>query len=159
MKASVEADKIVIVGPVQDKGFLDSREGWLKVLETQKEVFNTEKLATTLEKMCTKLNKRTRTKTTNINLGLNKDGEPQFELSNEVFNDGMDPGLLRMLPIPYTLEQNIDGKDQEVTRVFCLWRAYVVGTKEDIKEENKKKSSTSDYNLMVQLMAGTKIKP
>jgi hypothetical protein len=145
LKATVEAKKVSIVSPTTKKGFLECKDSWLKVLTTQKDVFNT-----------TKLNKRVRLKTTNITV-CPKEGEIPFELSNAVFNDGAGPGKLNMLPVPYTMKQHMNGEDQEVTRVFCIWRAYIEGTKDDIKEDKKKKAATSDYNLMVKLMAGTKI--
>ena len=153
LKGTVQADRVTIVGPAKGRGFLDNSKQWMDVLELQEDVFHTKKLATTLQTLCTKLSKKPRTKTTHLIVG--EEESSGFELSNAVFNDGEDEGDLAMLPIPYECKQTIDGKDQMVTRVFCIWRAYIVGTETDVKQATVKKDT--NYDLMVKLMAGTKI--
>ena len=80
-----------------------------------------------------------------------------FELSNEHFNDGVDDASqLKMIPCPYKSKQTVNGTDQEVTQVICIWRAYIVGTLSDVTAEKAKKPKT-DYEMMLELMGGAKI--
>jgi hypothetical protein len=156
LKAMVEAAKASIVSPTTKKGFLECKDGWLKLLTTQKDVFNTNKLSTTLKKLTTKLNKRVWLKTTNITVRP-EEGEIPFELSNAVFNDGAGPGELNMLLVPHTMKQHMNGKDQEVTLCILYLESLYWRNQGWHQGGQEKKAATSDYNLMVKLMAGTKI--
>lgn len=98
--------------------------------------------------MVTKLEKKSNLKTTRIHL------EGEMKVSNEFFSPGAADEELNMLPIPYKSSRTIDGRKQEVTEVMCVWRAYIIGSSQEIRATAAK---TNDYDLMLKMMKGNSI--
>ena len=150
LKAKITPDGVQIVSPVHTKTYLTHSSAWLKVIQEHQKDFQAEKLVTTLTGMVTRLKKNNRTKTTFISVK-----DIGFELSNEHFSVGVAEGELQMLPIPYTYELKIGDDTKKVTEVICIWRAFIVGTEQDIEEESS--NNKSDYEMLLGLMKKSKI--
>ena len=150
LKAKFTGNTIMVTGPAQSKSYLTSAsgtDGWLSKLQANEKAFNASKLIQAMSAMVTKLKKKDRLKTTHLSakaLG--------FELSNEYFSPGAAEGELSMLPLPYTYTKKVGDKNNLVTEVICVWRAYIVDSEQEIEEEHAK--PTSEYDLFVNLMKG-----
>jgi hypothetical protein len=151
LKATVKADGVEIVGPAKSKSYLTNADGWMKILKEKRGDFNATKLVTTLTSIVTKLKRATKTKTTCISVK-----ELDLSLSNEYFSPGAAEGMLQMLPIPYNCERIIgSSKDVKVTEVMCIWRAYIVGSEQDVEEDGG--DAASEYDMLLELMAKSKV--
>lgn len=147
----VDGRYIQIEGPAKSKSHLEHSAKWLGVLETNKECFQATKLITALKSMVTKFKRTQRSKTTK-----NDFAKTGFDIGNEHFAGSDGEEALAAMPIPHTHDKTINKEKRTVTEVMVVWRAFIVGSLQDI-EEDAPSSSTSDFDMMVQLMNGAKI--
>ncbi|CAB9531718.1 hypothetical protein SEMRO_3887_G351710.1 [Seminavis robusta] len=151
--ASFTKDCISIEGPSKDSGFLDGAEGkdgWLPKLEKTKTRFEAVKLTTTLMSLVTKLNKKQRPKTTHISVK-----DLGITVSNDYFSKGAAKGKLKLLPLPYkVIRTGKAGVKEEITRVFLVWRAFIIGTLCEVEAEAKTKTK-GDQDLLDEMLALT----
>jgi hypothetical protein len=157
LKAKVLEDGsgVEIVGPSKSKPYLTHSDQWMGLLKAKnfKEKYKTEKLVTTLSTTVTKLKKIKGTKTTTI---FAKGFSGDAKLSNEYFSPNASEGELKMLPIPYKYKLKL-GSGPEVVRseVMCIWRAFIVGSEQDVQEEATE-TADSDMDMLLELMKNCK---
>ena len=152
LKATFTADNIIITGPAKSKSYVvasTKSDGWLATLDANKNYFQADKLVTTLTSMMTKFKKKERLKATHLSVA-----KLGIELSSDHFNAGVIEGELKMIPLPYTYTAKVGNKNNVVTEVMCIWRAYIEDSEQEIEEDVV---STSEYDFMVKMMTGNVI--
>ena len=155
LEATFTDDAVKIIGPARGNAFLEQSQKWMGALEANKDLFEAEKLCQTLKTMVTKMKKQQQLKTTV--LSVKKLG---WEILNEHFNKGACGESLNMIPIPYDYSKRVGSKNNHITEVICIWRAYIVGTEDEIEEESHQSSTNkSNFDMMLSMMAGCKMNP
>lgn len=160
LKAKLDGkNKISITGPSKGGAWVKHSDKWLAVMSSIEGKMQAKKLKSRLNAIVTKFKKKgkagsaSKQKTTQISFT-----SCGVSLSTEHFNSGMGDGELKLLPIPYTYEEEVGDSKNKVTEVLVVWRAFIEGSFEEVEEEAAtEQEPDSDYDLMVELMKGNTI--
>lgn len=159
LKAKFDGSTVSITGPAKSGSFVQHSDKWLGVLTTIEKKMQATKLKSRLHAIVTKFKKKgkagsaSKQKTTELSFA-----SCGFSLSTKYFNAGMGDGELKLLPIPYTYEEEVGDSSNKVTEVMVVWRAFIEGSFEEVEEEEATEPEPdSDYDLMVELMKGNGI--
>jgi hypothetical protein len=159
LKAIGDVDSIRIVSVEHGQQFVEESAQWIKCLEENVDDFECGQLVTTMMTMMTKLEAKRESaagpdlKTTIISIKENEN----MELANDYFCSNKEDFVLNMMPLPYTYKMQIGTKDFHYAKIMVIWRAYIKGSEDVVKEDKKQKNRDGPMSLLEKLMQGTTI--
>lgn len=143
--ATVESNKITIVGPAQPSPWLTRSKQWIKFLSVNSDVLDTAELATTMQALVIKMVDKKRKKTTVIDFAAHG-----ITLTDAHLNAGSDgDNDLVVLPIPHTHTVKDDqNKEAEVTETICIWRVFIEDLEQALTSANTMKKKAAKERMM-----------
>lgn len=149
--ATVEGNKIAIVGPAQPSPWLQHSNQWIKFLDNNGTALHTAKLATTMLALVTKMKEKKRTKKTVIDFA-----SEEISLTNDHFNEGTDgDNELVILPIPHSCKVTDGaGSEAEVAETICTWRAFIDSSQQALTAANGNNKKKTAKERMMKLKNG-----